>query len=586
MGQEGEHAAAQDRSQQPAAENARTQLAQYVLTEAQNDARKMYAKDDPNAPAPTSAGQRMWEVTKDGIGKVPEGFMNSLDPNHILPNVGMGFLIGAGTKLILPAGGPVAKVAAVAMGTYFIGKPLYDTYKGAYTATTMGEMDAASDILGNMIGGLPVTMVEGGVGAYAGSRLMGAALSTRAAAPFVEWKQGMYDRLDMRVDNGLAVLKNTAYNQFGVGSPVLRAGTRTGIVPPYMLEELAAKNPGNPAYAETIQKTNFLAKEGARRQGVARIDHQGAREIYDAKGTETIGTRARSEGQPATGLRDVDAIYEYSGDVRNFYRDVHGRNSIDGKGMKLESTVHYGQNYENAFWDGSRMTYGKPGPQSPFRTFALRDVHGHEVAHGVTEYTARTVYRNQPGALNEHYSDVWGALLEQRVKGQKANEASWLVGEGIWKDNVKGRALRDMQNPGKAYNDPLVGKDPQPAHMRDYNPTRGDNGGVHINSGIPNKAFAEFAKDMGGYAYEAPAKIWFEARTNAGAQPSFAQFAHHTIEAARKLGYTDAIPKLERAWGDVGIKPNLLDSGKLPSQLPGGVVPITSELNRERLTTR
>jgi Zn-dependent metalloprotease len=235
----------------------------------------------------------------------------------------------------------------------------------------------------------------------------------------------------------------------------------------------------------------------------------------------------RSEGQPKTGIEDVDNVYDYTGDARSYYKDVHGRNSIDGKGMPMESTVHYGRDYENAFWDGTRMTYGKPGAASPFETFVLRDVTGHEITHGVTGYTAGTIYRNQPGALNESFSDVFGALVEQHVKGQTASEASWLVGDGIWKRNVHGRALRDMMNPGKAYNDPAIGIDPQPAHVNNYNPTRGDNGGVHINSGIPNRAFALFATDVGGFAFEKPGQIWYKARAMSGSQPTFAQFARY-----------------------------------------------------------
>ncbi|HIA53711.1 MAG TPA: M4 family peptidase, partial [Candidatus Melainabacteria bacterium] len=270
---------------------------------------------------------------------------------------------------------------------------------------------------------------------------------------------------------------------------------------------------------------------------------------------EVDGILVRSEGQKPIGNSEVDLAYDYTGAIRQYYKEVHGRNSIDGKGMTMKSTVNYGENFENAFWNGIRMTYGKPGPQSPFRTFMQRVIAGHEVTHGVTEFEAGTVYRNQPGALNEHFSDVGGALIDMYADKITAGQYHWLIGKGIWKDNINGEALRSMKAPGTAYNDPAIGKDIQPAHMKDYNKTPRDNGGVHINSGIPNKAFYEFATNVGGNAWEAPGKIWFEARARAGSTPQFSQFAFETVEAAKRLGHADLVPKLEKAWSDVGVKP-------------------------------
>jgi Zn-dependent metalloprotease len=422
-------------------------------------------------------------------------------------------------------------------------------------------------------------MAEGAIGAKIGTGLVGRALSTRAAAPFVEWKANQFNKLDTRIDNNVVGLQNFAFEKFGIGGPAMRSGRSQGIVPPYMLEELARRNPSNPDFLDTIKKTEALRAEPLKTPNkVAELDQAGAREVYDARGTETVGTKVRSEGQAKTGIKDVDNVYDYTGDVRSYYKDVHNRNSIDGRGMKMESTVNYGQNYENAFWDGNRMTYGKPGQSSPFETFVLRDVTGHEITHGVTQFESNVIYRGQPGALNESFSDVFGALVEQRARGQRANDATWLVGDGIWKSTTKGRALRDMLNPGTAYDDVALGKDPQPAHMKDYINTRRDNGGVHLNSGIPNRAFALFAKDVGGFAWEGPAQIWYQARANAGSQPSFAQFAYQTIEAAKQLGYTAEVPKLQKAWSDVGIKPSLTDTG-VPT---GGVIPIITDVDTQK----
>ena len=149
---------------------------------------------------------------------------------------------------------------------------------------------------------------------------------------------------------------------------------------------------------------------------------------------------------------------------------------------------------------------------SCFRRFTLAiDVIGHELTHGVTQYTSNLNYSDQPGALNESLSDVFGSLVKQRQRGQTASQADWLIGEGLFTANVKGVALRSLKEPGTAYDDPVLGRDPQPAHMRDYVHTSDDDGGIHINSGIPNHAFFLVAAAIGGYAWEKAGRIWYTA---------------------------------------------------------------------------
>lgn len=338
-----------------------------------------------------------------------------------------------------------------------------------------------------------------------------------------------------------------------IGISQINDGIPTGVIPPHLLEDLAKRDPANRIHQETLNQMKDLSwwpfPWGKKSNG--------EREVYDAKEKYSHpGTRARFEGDAASGNEEVDNAYDYTGQVRDFYKDLFKRNSIDGKGMKYISTVNYGKSYENAFWNGKQMTYGKPGPDSPFKTFVLLDICGHEITHGITEKEAATKYYGQSGALNESYSDVFGELIQQRANKTLAKDADWVVGNGIWKDHVQGRGLRDMLNPGTAYDDPKVGKDPQPAHMKDYKKMSGDNGGVHYNSGIPNRAFALFAINAGGYAFEKPGEIWYAARKAAGSNPSFAQFAHHTIEEAKKLGHSGLVPTLEKAWQDVGVKPS------------------------------
>lgn len=137
------------------------QILQGAIADAQQPGRDLRA-------APDSAMQRMADVTVDGFKKIPQGFVNSLNPDHILPNVAIGAAIGAGMRLVLPKSGPVGAIASLAVGGYFVGKPLVDTYHGAYVARTMEDMNAASSLLGDTLGGMPVVMVEAGIGAKLG----------------------------------------------------------------------------------------------------------------------------------------------------------------------------------------------------------------------------------------------------------------------------------------------------------------------------------------------------------------------------------------------------------------------------------
>ncbi len=328
------------------------------------------------------------------------------------------------------------------------------------------------------------------------------------------------------------------------------------VVPPYLMSEIRIRSHNDVDIISTIQEMQQIEKLGFAPFAIGAAG--GAKvEIYDAQGGESRpGEKARFEGDKPAADKEVNACYDYSLQIRKFYKNVFDRNSIDGKGMKLISTVNFGNDFSNAFWDGAQCTYGRPGSSSPFKTFVLLDIAGHEVTHGVTQRDTDLEYYGQSGALNESLSDVFGALIVQYSKNQTADKASWLSGEGIWKDSIKGRALRDMLNPGTAYDDPKIGKDPQPAHMKDYIKTRADNGGVHYNSGIPNRAFVTFAKSVGGNAWKEPGQIWYKARTLAGRTPSFAQFADKTLAAAKSLGYENDLDALRKAWQEVGVKPS------------------------------
>ncbi len=293
---------------------------------------------------------------------------------------------------------------------------------------------------------------------------------------------------------------------------------------------------------------------------------QKRRTIYDAQtGYELPGVIVRGEGDSPSSDPAINEAYDGAGHTYDLYQEVFERNSIDDRGMPLDSTVHYGQGYDNAFWNGQQMVYGDgdedlPEEERLFNRFTIAvEIIGHELTHGVTQYEASLAYRSQSGALNESFSDVFGVLVKQRVLNQTAQQASWLVGEGLFTGNVKGVAIRSMAEPGTAYDDPVLGKDPQPGHMDQYQdlPNWYDNGGVHINSGIPNHAFYFVAMEMGGYAWENAGRIWYiTLRDRLRRNSEFQDVADITFQVAGELFGNESAEQqaVGIGWARVGIK--------------------------------
>lgn len=286
------------------------------------------------------------------------------------------------------------------------------------------------------------------------------------------------------------------------------------------------------------------------------------RQISDAQGGETTpGTLVRSESQAPTADLDVNRAYDGLGIVYEFLADLFKRSSLDGAGMGLLGTVHYGQHYDNAFWDGTQMVMGD-GDGEIFNSFTSSlSVIAHELGHGLLQYTTNLDYHGQSGALNESIADVFGALVEQFAAKEDVSQASWLIGKGLFTPAVNGSALRSMAAPGTAYDDPILGRDPQPKHMNDYVHTTEDSGGVHLNSGIPNHAFYLFAMALGSNAWERAGSVWFNtiATRSLPIDASFALFAGQTLLEARRT-FGENSPEagaLGAAWAKVGIDPHL-----------------------------
>ena len=247
----------------------------------------------------------------------------------------------------------------------------------------------------------------------------------------------------------------------------------------------------------------------------------------------------------------IKRAYEETKAVAEFYKTVFGRNSIDNAGMTLGSSVHYGVNYNNAFWNGMRMTYGD-GDANIFIDFTQsNDVIGHELTHGVTQHTLQLGYSNEAGGLNESISDVFGSMFRQWQAGQTVNQADWLIGHEIMGPGAIARhftCLRDMASPGAAHC--LA---PQPFHFSKYR-TGMD---PHYSSGIPNFAFYKIAMAVGGKSWEKVGQIWYKAMT--GFKPSanmrMKTFANRTRKLAVSMypGNVALQHAVDAGWVAVGL---------------------------------
>ncbi|HEV2758360.1 MAG TPA: M4 family metallopeptidase [Acidimicrobiales bacterium] len=340
------------------------------------------------------------------------------------------------------------------------------------------------------------------------------------------------------------------------------------IVPPDLLRDIIRNGTEEERWAaadtmaiDTTFRTlraAFAATVAATKVAMLPMGGQGGqpqRTIYDQKNSNAIalGTVARTEGQPAVRDPAVNEAYDGFGATYKFFWEVLGRNSIDNAGMPILGLVHYSTNYANAFWDGQgHMFFGDGDGRLFVRLTKSVDVIGHELAHGVTQYEANLVYQGQSGALNESMSDVFGSLVKQYAKNQTANKADWLIGKDVVGPTLK-PALRSMKAPGTAN-----AYDKQPANMDKFVYTAADNGGVHINSGIPNHAFYVAATTMGGKAWEKAGRIWYDSLRDAKIRPTsgFKAFARATVRQAQiRFGATaPEVDAVRAGWDKTKVK--------------------------------
>lgn len=290
------------------------------------------------------------------------------------------------------------------------------------------------------------------------------------------------------------------------------------------------------------------------------------RMVYDSRGAyELPGRLVRAEEDPPCGDPAADEAFELAGITYAFFKTIYGRNSLDDRGLQLESSVHYGESFDNAFWNGVQMVYGDgdedlPPEERIFNRFTSSiDIVAHELTHGLIQYEANLKYMNQSGALNESIADIMGSLVKQWHLQQKADEADWLIGADLFTPIIGAQGIRSLKEPGTAYDHPVLGgKDPQPGHMRDYVKLSRmqDNGGVHINSGIPSRAFYVTSIEIGGPAWERAGRIWYYAiRDRLRRMDDFEETARRTFLVAGELfgeGSREHVA-VRTGWEEVGI---------------------------------
>jgi Zn-dependent metalloprotease len=330
------------------------------------------------------------------------------------------------------------------------------------------------------------------------------------------------------------------------------------IIPSSMLRKLAvqADEAERQRLLEQMERSAFLrgqrAASGLAAPGLQVAPGVKHRTVYDAHhGTRLPGKLVRTETAAPVADAAVNEAFDGAGTTYDFYLQVLQRNSIDGRGMGIDSSVHYSKSFNNAFWNGRQMVYGD-GDGKLFTGFTRAlDVIAHELTHGVTQYTVPgggLVYDGQSGALNEAVSDVFGSIVKQWHLKQTVKKADWLIGAGIMTSAV-GHALRSMADPG---NTSLTWSgDDQPGTMKGYV----EGGDVHTNSGIPNHAFYLAAMKLGGHSWDKAGPIWYQALSLLHPDATFADAARATVKAAELrhgVGSSEATA-VRDAWHEVGV---------------------------------
>ena len=367
-----------------------------------------------------------------------------------------------------------------------------------------------------------------------------------------------------------------------------------GFIPPHVFHHVARHSSGTiSAEARATLDHMHAVREDRTRSLIAPVPsanpRRKLRNVYDAGHRRSLpGKLVRSDHRSLHPDQDANEAFFGAGATYDFFFQLYGRDSIDGRGQRIDSTVHYGDRFANAMWNGRQIIYGDGDGRLFGRFTPAIDVVAHELTHGVTQNEAGLVYEGESGALNEHLSDSFGIMVKPFQTDQTAEQSNWLIGEGVLLPSVHGVAIRSMAAPGTAYDDPILGKDPQPWHMRDYVRGTADNGGIHVNSGIPNHAFYLAATAIGGRTWPVVGRVWYETlREHLRPESTFQQFANATTRTAGDLfGFGGTIQTaVANAWERVGLPtpPTVLVPSRNHPPVPESIwavpVPPSAHLN-------
>lgn len=383
--------------------------------------------------------------------------------------------------------------------------------------------------------------------------------------------------------NSPAAFDNSGYADAAVKS--LKHGRCCqSIVPDHIFEHIAANHPKHKVrqnaqdhldHIREVRKIRHEPRFHNVEEGISKGGDPETILIYDAKHKKALpGTEWKDR---TFHHWDESAKRAHDGLSKTylFFSNELKRNSIDNKGMQLMATVHYKKGYNNAFWTGSdstkdfkgQMVFGD-GDGKIFNDFTIdEDVTAHELGHGVTEYSAGSstgiatglnYTDDEAGGLNEAFSDMAGSVVKQYTHNQKAHDADWLIGEHLFKVRDGVRGLRDMVNPGTAYDNPKIGKDLQvkdvPA-LQQFIAENGKKVDPHIGSGPANRAFALAAIELEEESWKRAYVVMYNTLPLLKPDATYLECAEKSIQVAQTLFHDD--PKVEgafvKAWTAVGV---------------------------------
>ena len=327
------------------------------------------------------------------------------------------------------------------------------------------------------------------------------------------------------------------------------SGDRMDLV--YVVDVTGVRADQTPVQDEVL----VSAIDGSIIDRIAHIHTAKNRELHNLNGgTSLPGPLARTEGQAANSDVIVNNNYDRLGTVYDCYLTLFGRDSFNNAGAKMISSVHYSNNYVNAFWNGTQMVYGDGDGVNASNLANSLDVTAHELTHAVTEYESNLTYSGESGGLNESMSDIFGNVCEWFRDGRVVSANTWKVGEDVWTPNTAGDALRYMNDPVKD------------GVSKDFWVSGVGSADVHYTSGISNLAFYLLSQggthprgkstiNVTGIGIEKAAQIFYRANANIlTASSNFAAAKTATEQAASQLGYTAAEQaSVTAAWNAVGV---------------------------------